>query len=29
MDEKGNITFRDAADVRREKEANQKKGSDE
>ena len=29
MDEKGNITFRDASELRKEKEANQKKGSDE
>ena len=29
MDEKGNITFRDVSDVRKEREANQKKGSDE
>ena len=29
MEEKGNITFRDASDLRKEREANQKKGSDE
>ncbi len=29
MDEKGNITFRDASELRKEREANQKKGSDD
>ena len=29
MDEKGNITFRDASELRKEREANQKKGSED